>query len=224
MARPKFPKSLNEHNTSKTVHRIGQDMRGIVPYKFNNCGFRADVDYDENEKNAGCYFGNAFTSAVGIEWQDSYASKASHKLGAKAYNFSQGCVGVDNKEIIRTAIEVANNKTFIPKFFIIQFTDLIKRYNTKNGAVTFESDTVKNVEEFTKNFDLLEKTLDEANIKWFFFGCDFEIYHPVPDRIIKHKNCLIWNPAFFDKILYGMPGERWHHLISYGIFNKFENE
>ena len=222
MARPKFPKSLNVHNTSKTVYKIGQDMRGIVPYKFNNCGFRADVDYSETENNAGCYFGHAFTSAVGIEWHNSYAAKSSNKLGVKAYNFSQGCVGVDNKEIIRTAIEVADNKTFKPKFFIIQFCDLPRRYNPKNGALTFESNIEKNVHEFTKDFNHLEKTLNEANIRWLFFGCDFGLFHPVSENIIKHKNCLIWNPAYFDKILYGMPGEKWHHVMSYGIINKLQ--
>ena len=222
MARPRFPKSLNEHNTSQTVHKIGQDMRGIVPYKFNNCGFRADVDYVETEVNAGCYFGHAFTSGVGIEWHNSYPAKSSKKLGVQCYNFSQGCVGVDNFEIMRTAIEVSNMETFKPKFFIIQFCDLLRRFDLKTGKMSFESDIDKNVRDFTEAFKNLEEKLDKANIRWLFFGCDFTEYHPVPDYITKHKNCMIWNPAFFDKILYGMPGEKWHNIIAYGITNTIQ--
>jgi hypothetical protein len=222
MARPRFPKSYNSHNTSKTVKKIGQDMRGIVDYKFNNCGFRSDVDYFETENNAGCYFGHAFTSAVGIDWHNSYVSKSAKKLGVKAYNFSQGCVALDNFEIIRTALEVAELASFRPKFFVLQFCDLIRRFDNKTGQLTFESDKDKNVREFTKAFDRLEKKLNDRDIPWRFFGCDFQVYHQVPDYIQKHKNCMIWNPAFFDKILYGMPGEKWHHVISYGVINAFQ--
>ena len=219
MARPRFPKSYNAHNTSKTVKKIGQDMRGIVSYKFNNCGFRADADYSETETNAGCYFGHAFTSAVGIEWHNSYVSKSAKQLGVEAYNFSQGCVPLDNNEIIRTAIEVSELETFTPKFFILQFCDLIRRFDNKNGKLTFESDIEKNVSEFIESFKNLETKLNDKGIIWRFFGCDFQEYHPLPDYITKHKNCMMWNPAFFDKILYGMPGEKWHHIMTYGVVN-----
>ena len=137
MERPKFPKSLNERHINKTTHKIGQDMRGIVPYNFNNCGFRADTDYIETEQNAGCFFGHAFTSAVGIEWHNSYALLTCKELSAKCYNFSQGCVAVDNFEIIRTAIDVANMETFKPKFYVIQFCDLIRRFTPKNKKLSF---------------------------------------------------------------------------------------
>ena len=222
MERPKFPKSLNEHNTNKTTHKIGQDMRGIVPYNFNNCGFRADTDYIETEQNAGCFFGHAFTSAVGLEWHSSYASLTCKELSAKCYNFSQGCVGVDNFEIIRTAIDIANMETFKPKFYVIQFCDLIRRFNPKNKRLSFESDIDKNVDEFVNAFKKLEDAL--KNETWLFLGHDFVAPHPLPDYITKHKNCLIWNPNFFDKILYGMPGEKWHNIISYGLVKRFKDE
>jgi len=222
MARLKFPKSYNEHLTNKTTHKIGQDMRGIVPYNFNNCGFRTDIDYNETDTNAGCFFGNAFTSAVGIEWHNSYASLTSKKLSVNCYNFSQGCVAVDNNDIINTAIQVSKIKKFKPKFYFIQFTDLIRRFNSKNKKSTLESNIDLNIKNFVENFKRLEDTLQ--NVKWFFMGCDFVQFHNVPTYITEHKNCLIWNPAFFDKILYGMPGEKWHYTIAYGIVNKFKKK
>ena len=221
MERLKFPKSYNEHLTNKTTHKIGQDMRGIVPYSFNNCGFRSDIDYIETDNNAGCFFGNAFTSAVGIEWHNSYASLTSKKLSVNCYNFSQGCTGVDNTEIVNTAIKVSKMEAFKPKFYFIQFTDLTRRFNPKTTELTLESNIEKNLERFIESFKKLEDALRDS--KWFFMGCDFAQYHPVPDYIAQHKNCLIWNPAFFDKILYGMPGEKWHYVISYGLTNKLKD-
>ncbi len=85
-----FPESYNKRLANSTTHKIGQDMRGILDYNWNNCGFRSDVDYDPNETKAGCFFGNAFTSAIGIEWKNAYASITADRLKLKCYNFSQG--------------------------------------------------------------------------------------------------------------------------------------
>ena len=217
-----FPESYNKHLANSTTTKIGQDMRGILPYNWNNIGFRADTDYNESETEACCFFGNAFTSAVGIEWQNSYASLTAKKLGLKCYNFSQGCVPVDNIDIMNSVIKISRMQKFKPKFYFIQFTDLTRVFNPKNQALTLESDVVKNVKRFVDNFKRLEEAL--ADQKWFFIGCDGSTFHPLPEYITNHKNCLIWNPAFFDKILYGMPGEKWHYAISYGIIKKFNHE
>ena len=95
-------------------------------------------------------------------------------------------------------------------------------FNPKNQGLTLESDVNINVKRVVDNFKRLEDAL--ADQKWLFIGCDGSTFHPLPEYIINHKNCLIWNPAFFDKILYGMPGEKWHYTISYGIIKKFNDE
>ncbi len=217
-----FPESYNKRLANSTTHKIGQDMRGILDYNWNNCGFRSDVDYDPNETKAGCFFGNAFTSAIGIEWKNAYASITADRLKLKCYNFSQGCVPVDNTDIMNTAIHISKMKDFKPKFYFLQFTDLTRVFSPKNQKLTLESDVDKNVKVFVENFKRLEDALQDT--KWLFIGCDGTTLHPLPDSITEHKNCVIWNPAFFDKILYGMPGEKWHYTISYGIIKKLNDE
>ena len=216
-----FPESYNSHCQSSTVKRIGQDMRGIVDYKFNSQGFRADVDYRVDETQAIAYFGNLYTSAVGINWKHGYPSLTSEQIGSKAYNFSQGCAGVDNNEIVRTVKHVAEMHGFEPMFYVIQFCELERRFSRKTQGLTLNMDKVKNVDNFVMLFDELQRIL--AGKQWLFFGIDHTLNHDIPQDILEHDNCLCWNPSMIDKILQGIAGEKWHAMMAYGLSKRIEN-
>lgn len=216
-----FPKSYYEELTNSYCTKIGQDFRGILKYNFNNFGFINNIDYSVDEKNALCFFGSAITSAIGIPWEQSFGYRLSQFLGPiyKSYNFSQGCVFVDNKEIFNTVKQVYLNKQFKPYAYIIQFIDLDRVFNPKKETGTLSIDAKKNVESFLFLFNELEKLLE--NEKWIFFGCDTQDYD-LPIAIKNHKNCLIWNPPLFDKMLLNVPGEKWHRMIALGLNKKFQ--
>ena len=110
-----FPKTYYDEYTSSYCTKIGQDMRGIIKYNFNKQGFINNQDYDINEENAICFFGSAITSSIGLPWEQSFAYQVSKGLASKefkSYNFSQGCMFVDNKEIINTVESIKNMKQF----------------------------------------------------------------------------------------------------------------
>ena len=217
-----FPVSYNSHCESSTVKRIGQDMRGIVDYNFNRQGFRADLDYDHNEDNSVAYFGNLYASAVGIRWQDGYAMKTCAKLQMKCYNFSQGCAGVDNNEIMRTVKHIKEMQDFKPRYYVIQFCELERRFSVKTQGLRLHTDQQDNIDNFVQVFSDLEKILEGE--KWCFFGIDHAMTHSIPKHILDHKNCFCWNPVIIDKILQGIAGEKWHAMIAYGLNMRIKND
>lgn len=215
-----FPKSYNTHVKSSTITKIGMDMRGVVNYNFNAQGFRANTDYDCSEQKSIAFFGNVYTSAIGIEWQDGFAQKMCDSLGLKCYNFSQGCAGLDNKEIVETVKYVLGMKTYKPLYYIVQFCQLERRFNRKNLKLTLEINKEKNIHEFLELFDMLEQLMTDK--KWFFFGIDDTLRHNLPDSIVNHQRCLCWNPVIIDKILQGTAGEKWHQMMAYALTKKMQ--
>lgn len=216
-----FPKSYNSHCQASTIKRIGQDMRGIIDYNFNKQGFRASVDYNFNEKNVMAHFGNLYASAVGIEWQNSYAQKACDQLNMTCYNFSQGCAGVDNNEIVRTVKHIVDMPNFEPEIYVIQFCELERRFSPTTQGLQLLIDEKQNIENFENVFEQLENIMQGK--KWLFFGLDHTLEHEVPTYIIEHDNCLCWNPVVVDKILLGIAGEKWHAMMSYGLSKRIQN-
>jgi len=217
-----FPKSYNTHAKNLVITKIGQDMRGIVKYCFNKQGFRSDIDFDQEEKKSVAFFGNLYTSAIGIEWRDGFAQKTCDLLGLKCYNFSQGCAALDNKEIVETVKYVLGMKTYKPLLYVVQFCQLERRFNTKNQNLTLEIDKEKNIHEFIELFDTLEQYM--TGERWLFFGIDDTLRHNLPDRIVNHERCLCWNPVIIDKILQGIAGEKWHKMMAYGFTKKIQIE
>ena len=216
-----FPKSYNAHCEASTIRRIGQDMRGVIDYKFNRQGFRASGDYRLHEKNVIAYFGNLYASAVGINWSDGYPQKTADQLAMTCYNFSQGCAGVDNQEIVRTVKHVLEMPSFEPEMYVIQFCELERRFSPTTQGLRLSVDREQNVDNFVHTFSELEKMMQGK--KWLFFGIDHAMKHSVPAHITQHPNCLCWNPVIIDKILSGIAGEQWHSMISYGLVKRIQN-
>jgi hypothetical protein len=215
-----FPKSYNIEHKKSTTHKIGQDMRGVVNYNFNQQGFRSNIDYQENEKNAIAFFGNLYTSAVGIDWNDGFPQKICDGLNMQCYNFSQGCAGVDNNEIVRTVRHVVQMESFKPSFYVVQLCELERRFSQKSLGLRLETDKEKNIENFLEVFAELETLMKEK--QWMFFVMDHTLKHNVPSHIINHERCLCWNPYIIDKILQGIPGEKWHEMMGYSIARKIK--
>tara|TARA_Y100001973_G_scaffold102608_2_gene168022 strand:- start:660 stop:1334 length:675 start_codon:yes stop_codon:yes gene_type:complete len=214
-----FPSSLYTQYAGNYCTKIGQDFRGVVKYNFNKNGFINDIDYDVKESKAICFFGSAITSGIGLPWQQSYSFQTAKLFGEdyKSYNFSQGCMFVDNKEILNTVKQVKNMENFKPFAYVIQFIGLDRIYHPSKEIGTLSIDSKKNIETFETLFDELQNLL--KNDKWVFLGCD-GADHKVSESITKHKNCLIWNPRFIDNLLRDLPGPKWHKMISLGVKNK----
>ena len=154
-------------------------MRGVVNYNFNQQGFRSNIDYQENEKNAIAFFGNLYTSAVGIDWNDGFPQKICDGLNMQCYNFSQGCAGVDNNEIVRTVRHVVQMESFNPSFYVVQLCELERRFSQKSLGLRLETDKEKNIENFLEVFAELETLMKEK--QWMFF---------VMDHTLKHRHIL----------------------------------
>ncbi len=217
-----FPKTYYDEYTSSYCTKIGQDMRGIIKYNFNKQGFINNQDYDINEENAICFFGSAITSSIGLPWEQSFAYQVSKGLASKefkSYNFSQGCMFVDNKEIINTVESIKNMKQFRPAVYVVQLIGLDRRFNPQHKAGKYNLDDNENLTAFIDIFKKLENLLKDE--KWIFFACDGAGLR-VPDDITMHQNCLIWNPPFISTMLRDVPGPKFHNMMSLGIKNKLK--
>ena len=214
-----FPNSLYTQYAGNYCTKIGQDFRGVVKYNFNKNGFINNIDYDVKENKAICFFGSAITSGIGLPWEQSYSFQTAKLFGEdyKSYNFSQGCMFVDNNEILNTVKQVKKMENFTPFAYVIQFIGLDRIYHPSKEIGTLSIDSKKNIENFESIFEQLQLLL--KNAKWVFFGCD-GADHKLPESITKHKNCLIWNPRFIDNLLRDLPGPKWHKMISLGVKNK----
>lgn len=193
------------------------DRRGIVEYKFNNLGYRNGIEYIDSETNAAAFFGSSITSGIGINWSKTFVKLVSDDFQVEPYHFSQGCTAVDNNEILQQ-ISVLKNNTFNPKFWVIQFIDLDRRFDSLSGRTTHCIDLEQNINEFAKIFSKIENMLIDQS--WCFIGCDSGS-HNIPDRIRYHKNCLTWNPRFIDRSGVGNhPGLKWHQMITLAVRKK----
>ena len=197
-------------------------MRGIIKYNFNKQGFINNLEYDVNEKDAICFFGSAITSSIGLPWELSFAYRLGQELTSKkfkAYNFSQGCMFVDNQEIINTVESVKNMERFKPAVYVVQLIGLDRRFSPQKKAGKLNIDADENLTSFIELFKKLEHMLKDE--KWVFFACD-ETDHEIPKDIKNHQNCLIWNPPFISTLLRDVPGQKFHNMISLGIKNKLK--
>jgi hypothetical protein len=206
---------------NETLEVYASDRRGIVEYKFNNLGYRNNIDYDLNENNAGVYLGSSITSGIGISWQQTYVNLSSNFFGVLPYNFSQGCTKIDNTEILRQ-LSMLIALDFSAKYWVIQFIDFDRRFDPRTGVTVSCEDRDKNIDNFIKIFSTVESLLLGKN--WTFIVCD-RLSHDVPEYIRKqHVKCLSWNTKFIDFSGVGThPGPKWHQMISLGLQKKLIN-
>jgi len=199
---------------NETLEVYASDRRGQVQYQFNNFGYRNNIDYVDDENNVGVYIGSSITAGIGVDWSKTFASLSSAALGVRCYHFAQGCVAVDNQEILRM-LQAVKQSRIQAKYYVIQFIRLTRQYDPKTGQTTHSDDHNKNIERFLSVFDQIQNVL--ANDHWCFLGCDQE-QHALPHSVTKHARCVSWNPQFIDQAgVGGHPGEKWHKMINQAI-------
>jgi len=199
---------------NETLEVYASDRRGLVEYKFNNLGYRNNFDYFLEESNAGVYLGSSITSGIGVSWEKSFVKLSSDLLAVQPYHFSQGCTMVDNYELLQQLTALIESD-FRPKFWVIQFIDLDRRFDADTGICDSSLDTAKNINDFVDMFSTIEALLCDKT--WCFIACD-RMSHAIPDRIKHHSNCVAWNPRFIDQAGVGThPGPKWHQMISLGV-------
>jgi hypothetical protein len=199
---------------SETLEVYASDRRGQVLYQFNNYGYRNNIDYVDDEANAGVYIGSSITAGIGVDWDKSFASLSSQVLNVNCYHFAQGCVMVDNQEILRM-LKLVKQSGINAKYYVIQFIQLSRQYDAATGQTQFSDDVEQNTIRFQQVFDQVQELL--KNDVWCFLGCD-EQQHQLPESITKHPCCLTWNPQFIDFAGVGRhPGVKWHRMISQGL-------
>lgn len=202
---------------NETLEVYAQDRRGIVNYQFNNLGYRNCIDYDETDSDVAVYLGSSITAGIGLDWSQSFAQLSSQALEVKCYQLAQGCMEVDNEEILRMLIAIKKSNLGI-KHYILQFISLERQYDYNTGVCLRLFDHDHNVARFVKVFDQVQALLNQDS--WCFIGCD-ELQHHLPDCIIKHDNCVAWNPVFIDLNGYNNhPGRQWHKMMALAIVKK----
>lgn len=195
------------------------DRRGQVEYKFNNLGYRNDIDYQEKDSNVGVYIGSSITAGIGVDWKKSFVSLNSASMQVKPYHFAQGCKGVDNREILRM-LESVLQSDLDAKYFVIQFINLDRIYDPVTGTTKFNPDRDFNTNNFLNVFDRVSSLLE--NRTWCFFGCD-AMQHSLPATIENHASCVSWNPPYIDHAGVGEhPGTKWHNMISLGLTKRLK--
>ena len=204
----------------ETLEVYASDRRGIVEYRFNNLGYRNDIDYSTTETSAGVYIGSSITSAIGIAWEKSFARLSADSLGSKSYQFGQGCQAIDNQEILRLLREILKSD-LKPRYVVLQFIDLDRRYDLETGkTIWLRTRDQKNIDLFNETFSAAEQYL--IDLPWCFIGTD-GMDHDVGQHIRRHPRCVAWNFPFIDLAGVGEhPGERWHRAISLGISKKLQ--
>jgi hypothetical protein len=202
---------------NETLEVYGSDRRGKVNYQFNNLGYRNDIDYADSESDVGVYIGSSITAAIGLDWVQSYSKISSENLSARCYHFAQGCVAVDNAEIL-TMLKSVKFSKLKAKFYVIQFIGLDRRYDRNSGSTTYESDHSINAFKFIEIFQKIKDLL--RNDCWCFFGCD-ESDNIIGSKIRTDPRCVAWNFPYVDFSGVGQhPGQRWHQIIARGVEKK----
>lgn len=204
---------------NETLELFASDRRGQVNYQFNNYGYRNNIDYHVGKSDVAVFLGSSLVSGIGVQWEESFPYLVSQKLHTSCYHYGQGCKEIDNQETLRILKEIISDGVF-PKYTVIQFIDLDRRYNNVTGTTVRDPDIEQNIQLFKKTFDGIAELLHDQN--WCFFTCD-NLSHAVPDYIKKHSRCVAWNLKFIDHCGVGShPGVKWHQLISHGVAKKLQ--
>jgi hypothetical protein len=198
---------------NETLEVYASDRRGTIEYKFNNLGYRNNIDYVDCGQPIAAYIGSSLTSAIGVPWDNGFCYLSSKKLNVEPWNFSQGCTYLNNKTILDIVESLVSSHLNI-QYWVVQFIDF-DRLDTIEVSST---DLEKNSQEFVRIFNKIEDLLKDKS--WCFLCVD-RLTHNVPDAIRKHPKCVAWNFPFIDMSGVGThPGQKWHNVMSVGIAKK----
>lgn len=205
---------------NETLEVYASDRRGVVNYSFNNYGYRNNIDYESDAVDVGIYIGSSITSGIGVNWSDSFVVTSAQAMGVPAYHFSQGCMAVDNQEILSMLTRLKQTK-IQPKYWVIQFIDLNRRYQD-GRLIDLVNDPQQNLNLFLQTFDTVQTVLQKDI--WVFTGSDSSKC-AIPEQILNHPKCVGWNIPFVDLAGVGShPGAKWHRMISAGIVKKLRDQ
>jgi hypothetical protein len=206
---------------NETLEVYASDRRGEVDYRFNNYGYRNTIDYEENATDIGVYVGSSITAGIGVDQNNSFAVVSSTNLGVKCYHFAQGCMAIDNQEILRMLQQIKQS-SLQPRYYVIQFISLDRRYDTESGTTVYNQDAKANVDLFLQTFESIETLL--SNDIWCFLGCD-STGAVISESIKKHSRCVAWNFPIVDLAGVGEhPGVKWHKILGMGITKKLRDQ
>jgi hypothetical protein len=198
---------------NETLEVYASDRRGLIEYKFNNLGYRNQIDYVDRGQPVGAYIGSSLTSAIGVPWEKGFCYLSAQKMSVEPWNFSQGCTYINNGTTL-SMIELLLQSQLNIQYWVVQFIDFDRLATPEVSSQDLE----KNSADFVAIFDQIEKLLENKN--WCFLCCDKK-NHTVPERIKKHPRCVAWNFPFVDQTGVGShPGEKWHNIMSAGIAKK----
>lgn len=205
---------------NETLEVYASDRRGLVDYSFNNYGYRNNIDYKDHAVDVGVYIGSSITSGIGVVWPETFVAMSSQALCVQGYHFSQGCVPVDNQEILSMLVKIKATN-IQPRYWVVQFIDLNRRY--QNGRLDkLVDDQQENVDLFCQTFRAVQTILQ--NDIWVFTGSDASRC-AIPEEILNHPRCMGWNIPFVDQAGVGShPGPKWHRMISAGIVKKLRDQ
>ena len=206
---------------NETLEVYGADRRGMINYQFNNYGYRNDIDYDPSASNVGVYIGSSLTAGIGVDWNESFAKASSIKLNSLCYQFSQGCVQLDNQEMLKI-LKLILTSDIKPRYYVLQFIGLDRRYNPTDASCLSSNNCKENSEIFIKTFKECEQLL--IGKAWCFFASDGS-NSLIPDDIINHEKCAVWNPRFIDSTGVGShPGVKWHQGMALLVAKKLQKQ
>lgn len=219
-----IPKPLPSQYELRGEHMMcyASDQRNIVEYRFNELGYRNDIEYnieDTIDKKVYAWFGSSITNGHTIEVEKSFPQLVSKKMNAVCWNFSQGCFRTSNQILFEQVEALLETDALIDTFFI-QFINLERQGSKLETYYNFNK--LENVKTFEKIFENFSTLLNGK--KWYWLMMD-KLQHEIPDWIINTKNKIIYNPKFADTTgIREHPGEKTHKGLAQLIVKKLNND
>lgn len=204
----------------ETMTCYASDNRGVVSYKFNESGYRSNIEYvisDTHNNKTFAWFGSSIVNGHSVDLDDSFAQIVSKNLNAVCWNFSQGCYRTSNEIIVSQVEQILNTDAKIDTFFI-QFIDLHRR---ATGIDTYyELDLEANSKNFEDTFKKLQSLL--AGKKWYWFMWD-KYQHKLSNDIINEPHKIFINFPYQDLTgITGHFGTKTHTIVSKLILAKIK--
>ena len=127
----------------------------------------------------------------------------------------------DNQEMLKI-LKLILISDINPKYYVLQFIGLDRRYNPTNASCLSSNNCKENSEMFIKTFNECEQLL--TGKVWCFFGSDGS-NSSIPNNIINHEKCVVWNPHFIDSTGVGShPGIKWHQAMASLVTKKLQKQ
>jgi hypothetical protein len=192
----------------QTVDKFGYDTISKVRYKFNNLGYRSDIEFAPTN-DAIILLGNTLTFGVGLPIEKTFAGIIDNTVSNPVYNFAWGCYGHTNYEQLQLLKSIL--KVICPKFIILQINNL-NRIRNPDNSVSFDNPIDQIEKEYKKFRSELDTVLN--NIPHHLLYWDEETYQ------FDFSDCLIYNKYHIDNNVVKTPlemslfGVKTHKLIA----------